>query len=50
MLEEVVERRVGAEKYYALDTDPAASSVLKIKEGRPVLILYNFHRKMFAEF
>ena len=50
MLEDVVERRVGAEKYYVLDTDPAALSILKIKEGRPVLILYNFHRKMFTEY
>ena len=49
MLEYVVERRVNAEKYYVLDTDPAALSILKIKE-RPILILYNFHRKMFAEY
>ncbi len=49
MLEDVIERRVSAEKYYVLDTDPAALSILKIRE-RPILILYNFHRKMFAEF
>ncbi len=50
MLEDVVERRLSAEKYYVLDTDPAALSILKIKEGRLVLILYNFHRKMLAEY
>ena len=49
MLEDVVERRVIAEKYYVLDTDPAALSILKIKE-RPILILYNFRRKMFTEY
>jgi len=49
MLEDVVERRVGAEKYYVLDTDPTALSIMKIKEKQPILILYNFHRKMFAE-
>ncbi len=48
LLEGVVERRVSAEKYYVLDTDPAALSILKIKE-RPILILYNYHRKMFSE-
>ena len=49
MLEYVVERRVNAEKYYVLDTDPTALSIMKIKEKQPILILYNFHRKMFAE-
>jgi broad specificity phosphatase PhoE len=49
MLEDMVERRVSAEKYYVLDTDPAALSILKIKE-QPILVLYNFHCKMFAEF
>jgi broad specificity phosphatase PhoE len=49
LLEGVVERKISTEKYYVLDTDPAALSVLKIKE-RPILILYNFHRKMFKEF
>jgi len=44
------ERRVGAEKYYVLDTDLTALNILKIKEQQPILILYNFHRKMFAEF
>ncbi len=49
LLEVVVERRVSDEKYYVIDTDPAALSILKIKD-RPILILYNFHRKMFSEF
>jgi broad specificity phosphatase PhoE len=49
LLEGVVERKVSAEKYYVLNTDPAALSILKIKE-RPILILYNFYRKMFSEF
>jgi phosphoserine phosphatase len=50
MLEDVVERRVGTEKYYVLNTDLTALNILKIKEQQPILILYNFHRKMFAEF
>lgn len=49
MLESVVERRVSTEKYYDLHPDPAALSIVEIK-NRPFLVLYNYHRKMFAEF
>ena len=49
LLEGVVERKINTETYYVLDTDPAALSILKVKE-RPILILYNYHRKMFEEF
>jgi len=49
MLEGVVERRVSTEKYYVLHAEPAALSVVEIK-SRPFLILYNYHRKMFANF
>jgi len=49
MLEGVVERRVSTEKYYALHPDPAALSIVEIK-NRPFLVLYNYHRKMFADF
>ena len=49
LLEGVVERKESSEKYYVLDTDPAALSILKVKD-LPILILYNYHRKMFKEF
>jgi broad specificity phosphatase PhoE len=49
MLEHVVERKVSDEKYYVLHPDPAALSVVDIKE-RPFLVLYNYRRKMFAGF
>jgi broad specificity phosphatase PhoE len=49
LLEGVVERKVSTEKYYVLDPYPAALSIVEIK-NRPQLILYNYHRKMFADF
>ena len=49
MLERVIERRVSKETYYVLHTDPAALSIVEIKD-RPFLILFNYHRKMFARF
>jgi len=49
MLEGVVERKVSSEKYYVLDPYPAALSIVEIK-NRPKLFLYNYHRKMFADF
>jgi broad specificity phosphatase PhoE len=49
MLEGVVERKVSTEKYYVLDPYPAALTIVEIKD-RPQLILYNYHRKMFAYF
>ncbi len=49
MLEGVVERRVSAERYYVLHPDPAALSIVGIK-NRPFLVLYNYHRKMFTRF
>jgi broad specificity phosphatase PhoE len=49
MLERVVERRVSTEKYYVLHPDPAALSIIEIK-NRPFLVMYNFHRKMFADY
>jgi broad specificity phosphatase PhoE len=49
MLEGVVERKISTEKYYVLDPAPAALSIIETK-NRPNLILYNYHRKMFADF
>ncbi len=49
MLEGVVERRVKTERYYVIHPDSAALSIVKIKE-RPELVLYNYHRKLFADF
>lgn len=49
MLEGVVERSVRTEKYYVLHPNPAALSILEIR-NRPFLVLYNYHRKMFADF
>lgn len=47
MLEGVVERKVSTEKYYTLHPDPSALSIVEIKD-RPFLVMYNYHRKMFA--
>ena len=49
LLEGVVERKVSTENYYTFHTDPAALSIVEIK-SRPFLVLYNYHRKMFADF
>jgi broad specificity phosphatase PhoE len=49
MLEGVVERKVSTEKYYVLDPYPAALSIVETK-NRPRLVLYNYHRKMFADY
>jgi phosphoserine phosphatase len=49
LLEEVVERKIASEKYYVLHPDPASLSIIKLGE-KPSLVLYNYHRKMFAEY
>lgn len=49
MLENIVERRVSTEKYYVIHPEPAALSVVDVKD-RPFLVLYNYRRKMFAGF
>jgi alpha-ribazole phosphatase/probable phosphoglycerate mutase len=49
MLEGVFERNVKDEKYYVFHPDPAALSIVEVKH-RPFLVLYNYHRKMFADF
>jgi broad specificity phosphatase PhoE len=49
MLEGVIERKVSTEKYYVLDPAPAALSIIETK-NKPRLVLYNYHRKMFADF
>ena len=49
MLEGVVERKVSTERYYVIHPDSAALSIVKIKD-RPFLVLYNYHRKLFADF
>jgi broad specificity phosphatase PhoE len=48
MLENVVERKVSTEKYYVIHPYPAALSVVDMEE-RPFLVMYNYHRKMFAD-
>ena len=49
MLEGVLERKVGDERYYVLHPDPAALCIIETKL-RPFLVLYNYHRKLFANF
>jgi broad specificity phosphatase PhoE len=48
MLEGVLERKVSEERYYVLHPDPASLCIVETK-GRPFLILYNYHRKQFAD-
>jgi broad specificity phosphatase PhoE len=47
LLEEIVERKLTTEKYYVLHPDPASLNIIKLAV-RPSLVLYNYHRKMFA--
>jgi broad specificity phosphatase PhoE len=47
LLEDIVERKITSEKYYVLHPDPASLNIIKVGE-RPSLVLYNYHRKMFA--
>ena len=47
LLEDVVERKLSTEKYYVLHPDPASLSIIKVGD-RLSLVLYNYHRKMFA--
>jgi broad specificity phosphatase PhoE len=47
MLEGVVERKVSKERYYVLHPEPASLCIVETKD-RPFLILYNYHRKQFA--
>jgi alpha-ribazole phosphatase/probable phosphoglycerate mutase len=49
LLEDIVERTLSTEKYYVLHPDPASLSIIKLGE-RPSLVLYNYHRKMFADY
>jgi broad specificity phosphatase PhoE len=49
MLEDVVERSVRTERYYVLHPNPGALSILEVS-NRPFLVLYNYRRKMFADF
>jgi broad specificity phosphatase PhoE len=49
MLEGVVERKVGDERYYVLHPDPAALCIIETKQ-RPFLILYNYHRKLLSSY
>jgi len=49
MLEGVVERSVRKERYYVLHPAYAALSIVETKD-RPFLVLFNYHRRMFAHF
>ncbi len=47
LLEEIVERKITSEKYYVLHPEPASLNIIKLGD-KPSLVLYNYHRKMFA--
>jgi broad specificity phosphatase PhoE len=47
LLEDIVERKITAEKYYVLHPDPASLCIIKLGD-KPSLVLYNYRRKMFA--
>ena len=49
LLEGIVERKVSTENYYVLHSEPAALSIVDIK-NRPFLILFNYHRKLLEQF
>jgi broad specificity phosphatase PhoE len=45
----VVERKLVSENHYVLHPEPAALSIVQIKD-RPFLVLYNYHRKLFGDY
>lgn len=49
LLEDVVERKPSTENYYVLHPDPASLSIIKVGD-RLSLVLYNYHRKLFAAY
>jgi len=49
LLEGVVERKVSTEKYYVFHSEPAALSIVDIK-NRPFLVMFNYHRNLMAQF
>ncbi|MDA4125661.1 MAG: histidine phosphatase family protein [Thaumarchaeota archaeon] len=49
LLEDIVERKLSTEKYYVLHPDPASLSIIRMGD-KPSLVLYNYHRKMFADY
>ena len=49
MLERVVDRKIGDEKYYVAHPDPASLTVVEVKD-RPFLLLYNYQRKMLSRY
>jgi broad specificity phosphatase PhoE len=49
MLEGIVERRVSTEKYYVFHSEPAALSIVDVKDC-PFLVLFNYHRKLLSHF
>jgi len=49
MLERVIDRKIGSERYYVAHPDPASLTIVEVKK-RPFLLLYNFQRKMLARY
>jgi alpha-ribazole phosphatase/probable phosphoglycerate mutase len=49
LLEGIVERRVSTEKYYVFHSEPAALSIVDVKD-RPFLVLFKYHIKLLADF
>jgi broad specificity phosphatase PhoE len=49
LLQHVVERKIGRNRYYVLNPDPGSLSLVDLKE-RPKLVLFNYHRKLFDNF
>jgi len=46
LLQYIVERKIGNNKYYVLHPDPGSLSVIDFKD-RPELVLFNYHRRQF---
>ncbi len=50
LLHYVVERKIAENRYFVIHPDPGSLSVLDLREARPKLALFNYHRKQFANF
>jgi broad specificity phosphatase PhoE len=50
LLHYVVERKIEKNRYFVIHPDPGSLCILDLKDPRPKLALFNFHRKQFSDF
>ena len=50
LLHYVVERKIAKNRHFVIHPEPGSLSIFDLTERRPKLILFNYHRKQFADF